>query len=404
MSARARAWLVAFAVLGLASSAAAAYTHYRLLTQPGYLGVCDMNATVSCSQVYLSRFGAIAGVPVALLGLIWFSMIALLVLAAGHGPAAFQRNAGGYFFALSIVGLAFSAYLAGVSLLVLRAVCLFCLATYVAVVGLFVVSLAERDGLGALPRRAAGDSGALLRNPRGLTTTALWLAVAAAAVVWFPREPVATAAQAAAAPAPVTGAQQSEFERWYDTLPRTNLPVPSNGATVVIVKFTDYTCPACAATHFQYRDVLAKWDVTNPGAVRVVDMDFPLDPDCNAAVPRPFHPLGCEAAVAVRLAAARGKREEMKDWLYANYSTITAASIREAAQRIAGITNFNPLDPTAVAAIKTDAALGALNNVHSTPTYFINGTMIIEPLTPPFFDQVIAIRAEAGDEAPGVAL
>jgi uncharacterized membrane protein/protein-disulfide isomerase len=390
MSGRTRAWLFVFALLGLGASAAAAYTHYRLLTQPGYLSVCDINDTLSCSQVYLSRYGAVAGVPVALLGLIWFSMLTLLVAAAGRGSGSFGRNAGAYLFTLSLVGLAFSAYLAAVSLLVLKTVCLFCVTTYVAVVGVFAVSLAARGRLGALPRRAAADLRLLLRSPRGLTTAVVWLSVAAAAVVWFPREPVTTAALAAE-PAPVTGAQQSEFERWYDSLPHTNLPVPADGAKVLIVKFSDFTCPACAATHFQYRDVLARWDVTAPGAVRVVQMDFPLNPECNAVVRRVVHPLGCEAAVAVRLAEARGKRDEMADWLYANQPTLTPASIREAVRRIAGIDDFDPHDPSAIAAIRTDAALGALNGVNSTPTFFINGTMIVTPLSPQFFDQAIAI-------------
>ncbi len=393
MSGRTRAWLSAFALLGLAASAAAAYTHYRLLTQPGYLGICDVNATVSCSQVYLSRFGTVGGVPVALLGLIWFSLVALLVLGARRGTPAFRRNVGSYLFVLSTAGMAVSLYLAGVSLFALRTVCLLCLLTYVAVIGLFILSGRTAT---VPPRELAagltGDLRSLAGSPSALTSAAVWLALVVAAVVWFPREAVATAAQTSPAPPPVTGAQRSEFERWYDTLPHTNLPVPTGGARVLIVKFTDYQCPGCAATHFQYRDVLAKWELTHPGAVRVVDMDFPLDPACNAAVSRVIHPLACDAAVAVRLARDRGKRSEMADWLYTNQATFTPASIRAASQAIAGVNDFDARYASAIAAVKTDAALGALNNVHSAPTYVINGTMIAAPLAPPYFDQAIALE------------
>ena len=52
---------LAFALLGLGSSAAASYVHYRLLSDPSYLSFCDVSALVNCSQVYSSPYGALAG-------------------------------------------------------------------------------------------------------------------------------------------------------------------------------------------------------------------------------------------------------------------------------------------------------------------------------------------------------
>ena len=52
--------------------------HHKLLTDASYTPPCDVNAAFNCSQVYLSRFGAVAGVPVALGGVIWFTLVALL--------------------------------------------------------------------------------------------------------------------------------------------------------------------------------------------------------------------------------------------------------------------------------------------------------------------------------------
>ena len=39
-----------------------------MLSDPTYTSFCDVSATVSCTQVYPSRFGTFAGIPVAIFG------------------------------------------------------------------------------------------------------------------------------------------------------------------------------------------------------------------------------------------------------------------------------------------------------------------------------------------------
>src|SRR5207247_1147536 len=65
----ARGFLFGFALIGLVASAAAAWVHYQLLRNPDYSAFCDINATVSCRDAYLSQYGSIGGVPVAVAGL-----------------------------------------------------------------------------------------------------------------------------------------------------------------------------------------------------------------------------------------------------------------------------------------------------------------------------------------------
>jgi len=52
-----------------------------LLHDPSYRSFCDVSATVSCTDAYLSRYGSVAGVPTALFGVLWFLFV--LLLAAG---------------------------------------------------------------------------------------------------------------------------------------------------------------------------------------------------------------------------------------------------------------------------------------------------------------------------------
>ena len=50
--------LLVFALLGLGASVASSYVHYQMLADPTYTSFCDVSATVSCTQAYLSRTAA----------------------------------------------------------------------------------------------------------------------------------------------------------------------------------------------------------------------------------------------------------------------------------------------------------------------------------------------------------
>ena len=43
----------------------AAYVHHRLLFDPRYASFCDINSTISCSDVLLSRYSSAYGVPIS---------------------------------------------------------------------------------------------------------------------------------------------------------------------------------------------------------------------------------------------------------------------------------------------------------------------------------------------------
>ena len=229
MTSRTRTLLVAFALLGLGAASASAYVHYRLVTDPSYSSACDISATVSCTQAYLSRYGSFWGVPVALGGILYFALVLLLSALGGRGNDAERENIAGYIFVLSTVALAFVLYLAWASFFQLKAVCLLCVTTYVAVVAVFIISGgATKLPMTTLPRRAARDAGALSKSPVALLITVLFLGGAAALISMFPREGAAfTETVAAPAPQypPLTDAQRAEFERWWDVQPKVDMPV-----------------------------------------------------------------------------------------------------------------------------------------------------------------------------------
>ena len=111
MSNKARALAFVFAFVGLGAMLAAASVHYRLLFNPGYTSFCDISSTVSCSDVYLSRFSTAFGVPIAVYGVIWFAGVIVLLGGAVFGRPAIRESIPGYVFALSTGALAVVLYL-----------------------------------------------------------------------------------------------------------------------------------------------------------------------------------------------------------------------------------------------------------------------------------------------------
>ncbi len=186
--------LTGFAVLGLAASASSTWVHYQLLKNPAYSSFCDVSASVSCTEAYTSPFGSFAGVPVALFGVLFFVLVIGLISLCTRSESA-SPNLAGYIFALSSAGLAVVLYLAYASFVVLKAVCLLCVGTYIAIIGLFLLSGAATGyPMTSLPKRAARDFGTLLRTPAALSAALAFVAAGLTAILMFPSESVTAAA------------------------------------------------------------------------------------------------------------------------------------------------------------------------------------------------------------------
>lgn len=394
MTRRAALLALTFALLGMSASVAAAYTHYQLLADPSHHSFCDVSATISCTQVYMSRFSTFRGVPVAIFGALWFVVAGLLSVSGMAARQSVRENVPGYLFVLSTLALAVILYLGYASIVLLKTYCLLCLVTYAAVIGLFVVSgAATTFPMMTLPRRAARDIRVFAGSPLAIAIAVLFFAGAASTLAFFPREGAGPSAQpAAAGPAP-SSAQSSEFERVMATAPRVPIVLPTDGARVMIVDFSDFQCPYCKQAFYAYKPIIAKYEAQQPGAVKFVLKDYPLDSECNVNVTGGGpHPSACEAAVAVRLAQPHNRVEAMEEWLFTNQPSLTPPMVRQAARDVGQITDFEAKYQFTLDLVKGDIALGHQLGVKSTPTLFINGVKFEGVLAPQYLDQAIAFE------------
>jgi protein-disulfide isomerase len=293
---------------------------------------------------------------------------------------------------LSTLALAVVLYLGYASVAVLKIYCVLCLITYAAVIGLFIVTgAATTFPMTTLPRRASRDLRVLVGSPLAITIAVLFFAGAASTLAFFPREgAVDSAAPPAAAPVS-TPEQTTEFERVMATAPRIPIVVSAEGAKVLIVDFSDFQCPYCRQAFYAYKPILQKYGAQQPGAVKFVLKDYPLDSECNVNVAGGGpHPSACEAAVAVRLAQQHNRMDAMEEWLFSNQPTLTPPVVRQAARDVGQVPDFEAKYQSTLELVKGDIGLGHQLGVRSTPTLFINGVKFEGVLAPQYFEQAIS--------------
>ena len=408
MQGRTRGWLIGLATVGLIAAATSSYMHFQLVNDPFYTSFCDVNASVNCTELYQGPYGSVAGIPVALGGVFWFGTILLLALADARGPTASKQNVALYLRVWSLVGLSVAGYMAYISFFILGTFCILCGIVYAAVAGIFFLAdSGVTTPLRNLPHAAGRDLGFLVHRPAGLSITLAFVGSVAAIGLLFPRpqagmnleppESVAENGTPATLPEP-TADQRSEFERFWIGQPRVDLEMATGAAPVVVLKFNDFQCPACANSHFAYDPVFQKYASSHPGSVQLIMLDFPLDPACNDQTPTGPHNAACEAAVAARLAREVGEdeAERMKRWLYRNQQTMSTDTIATALEEIANVDSgllVSRFDEV-IRDVRRDIAIGAELPVQATPTYIINGVLVRGGLTPQLFDQAIALELE----------
>ena len=124
----------ALTLVGLALASYLTFAHY---TDARAL-VCSDRGTINCLKVTTSSYAVQHGVPLAVLGLVFFAvMLPLQLPAAWSRPDPLLRRAR---LVVAAVGAAAAVWLVWVELFRLDAVCLYCTGVHVVAVALFALT------------------------------------------------------------------------------------------------------------------------------------------------------------------------------------------------------------------------------------------------------------------------
>ena len=273
-----------------------------------------------------------------------------------RGKSPIKDSAPAYIFAGSTLGLAVVLYLAYASFFMLEEVCPLCVATYVAVIGVFVISGgASSVPMSSLPKRALRDMRLLVATPLAIVIALLFVGGTAWGVSAFPREverPVIVQVP------PVTDAQRAELEQWWNVQPVVNnFPIANNGAKVLIVEFADFQCGACRTQYLVTQPILDKYKGRSERrplrAAPLADQLAVQRRRCRARHTRPR----ATPPSAYEMAKAEGHRGRPERLVLHHQEKLSPATVRRAATDVGKITDFDAQFPKLIQQVRTDARL-----------------------------------------------
>ena len=158
-------------------------------------------------------------------------------------------------------------------------------------------------------------------------------------------------------------------------------------APVTIVEFSDFQCPFCSRWVLQTYPTLEK-DYIDTGKVQLQFRDFPL---------AQIHPNAQGAAVASRCAAEQGAYWEMHDKLFGSQDEWSG--LPDPKEAFGGYASALGLDQAAFAAcltsgkfdqaIQDDLQAGQAAGVNGTPSFLINGELLVGAQPAEAFKQAI---------------
>ncbi len=181
--------------------------------------------------------------------------------------------------------------------------------------------------------------------------------------------------------------QRTKVERFLEEPEPTRVAVSAEGAfaqgpkdaPVTIIEFSDFQCPYCSRVVGTLKEVVRLY----PKQVRLAYRDFPI-----AAL----HPKAHKAAEAARCAGDQGKFWEYHDRLFESQAQATPADFKRFAEQLKLDSNrFSAcLDSEKhAAAVQADVQEGTRLGITGTPTFFINGRLVVGALPLEMFQKII---------------
>jgi protein-disulfide isomerase/uncharacterized membrane protein len=378
---------------------------------------CHINAHLNCEAVNASEWSVFFGLPVASYGLFLYSILligSLVTSKAGRTLSLHTWSA--ITLLISCVASLFSIALFGISELLIGALCLMCLGTYL--VNFLILGTVWRtvwrgrfaEGLRAGVREGMRLLGIVVGVAAAPEGGRPWRVRVAAILVTL--SGIASAIlpdvlfQSYAAEEMVQG---DPIEEWTQSPPVTfNLELGKGAfgdyafgdpsAPIQIVEFADYECPACKMMHELMKELLERYQ----GKYHFVFKNYPLDKSCNPEMQHELHEYACVAAYYSRCAGEQGKFWEANTVLFlrdAEKGELKRESLLSDGSKELGI------DERAAGecmdsgryrdVILKDIKAGSDAGLQGTPSVWVNGKLVTQPGYETFtriFDMILKER------------
>lgn len=393
---------IASAVLGAATSLYLAAQHNRLKSgiQEGP-SFCSLGQGFDCDTVSASSWAEFAGVSLGIWGWLFFTFVLVTLLVFPPSQKAHGKLRRALTWLVSIA-LVFDVALLGVQLFSIKNVCILCLLTYVANLGLlagFIWETACETGQawGASIRQLYTQKRGAKFGGNGVAMTVVFYTILAGGG-WLWVSESTKPEKTAEAPAQITPDETKTFKDIWEIAPRKDIVIrPTDSvkgpasAKVKVVVFSDFECPFCKRAAFTLGKALDGYK----GQVQLVYKHFPLDSACNPEMDRPMHPNACLLAHLSYCANQKGKFWPFHDRVYFDFDEKDIrAPLPELTAKLNGLFTKEEItacvkNEAALNATRLDIQMGQKLELRGTPAIFVNGKHFSIPLSQESIRQVV---------------
>lgn len=349
--------LAALSLLGLFDSLYLLWVY----TSPSRAMVCLGSG---CDAVRASSYAHLFGVPLPAFGVASYTVLALLIFAEVFASARLGRAIQYAVAGISCAGFLFSIYLTSLEAFVIHAWCAWCVVSALDMTGILILSVLEVRR----PFPLTDPTAAIARARTNFVVCVVALLVGVPAFVILSRH------------GELPRAPQASGQALAEHLVRPDSHMTGNlQASLTIVEFGDFECPACGLSEGAAQQIRAKYG----DRIRYVFRQFPLGK---------IHPQAEKAAEASECAGEQGKFWEAIEKIYAEQRDLSVDALkRYGAELGLDQSHFNQcLDSGETAArVNQDLADGHALGVRATPTFFIGRKRIESPLEFATFSQLV---------------
>ncbi len=345
---------------------------------------CAAGSNFSCAEVLKSSLASVFGIPIAVYGLAFYIVTAVLVFIR-RLKSTLLPGLPDVFFAGGLIITIYSIFLLIGSKVVVGKFCIRCMGLYAVNIALFATAwLSHPDG----GRVALG------RVVKVFALPGFWAAVLLLSIATPSTQYRYTQAADAAIKTQIEK-KRVELKNTTDNVSVQPGKSPMRGkatAAVTIIEWADFQCGYCQQMAFSLKAALSK----APTSFKYYFKNYPLT---NCSTNEGTIHRSCAAAIAFECAKDQGKAWDMHDMLFTNNHALADDQLYQYANMLGlDVETFRSClkDPKAHERLKADVEQGMKLKIESTPTWYINGARQVGPVTP---NVILSMVQTAGETA-----
>lgn len=302
--------MLLLSITGTLLSGVLLYQHYFPDFEMGFLS-CGKAFSNPCISVGQSKYSVIFGIPVAALGLLYFSLMTFLILIADYAQDKYYRVLFGILFLFVSAGVLSDIILA-LLMIHIGDMCTLCVMTYIINIILLVIlilyikeNLVKSEIIEAVKnffKPSDADEKASLALSILFIFFLVFSIFAATNIIMMKAGVSKTSAEQKGKL--ITSFYNQKQEQI--TFPKSTLSIGNPDAKIKIHIFNDFLCSACYKLYQIEKYILTKYK----NKIQIIYYHFPLDTSCNKYMDDTVYDNSCLASQAMYAASEAGFFEE----------------------------------------------------------------------------------------------